>query len=488
MGAVFALYSAWYFWIPKILGLNYNKSGGITHFWVLFIGVNVTFFPQHFLGLQGMPRRISDYPDSFAGWNLVSSLGSLISVVATFIFLDVLYRQLTKGIESSRYLWLTFKFYTDMLRGLLERAYESIEWALASPPSPHSFTSLPTQSFSISPVFRKIFGHVKHNWVIIASVVFIFFTIRTIPVIMCKGVFGAYDLAHIIVVIYGFTHAIVCLFKRCYKTDYRYKNIDFIFDLALGLIIAKLVLLLSVYFGLIVLMCIPSMFPSLLPYFISLLEQFYLTQIKPFCIREPYIHTPYTPYVPGTRLRIYPRFSETIWRAYADGKMPCFWHMVFKDESIATPITFKPGSNLLEVLVRWDNFMETWRATKKNLSDEIELYDWFINSMPNDGSRYGILVEEVLNTTTIPTPLKHNLLLVLRNLNNENRFHTTLNYQSRPFKECLNSDTTLGDLKVFSTLKRECLKVKQAEHMALYHRAWQIAQTTGHDIHHPRVN
>ena len=150
MGAVFALYSAWYFWIPKILGLNYNKWGGIYHFWALFIGVNVTFFPQHFLGLQGMPRRISDYPDSFAGWNLISSLGSLISVVATFIFLDVLYRQLTKGIESSRYLWLAFKFYTDMLRGLLERAYESIEWGLISPPKPHSFTSLPAQSFSVT--------------------------------------------------------------------------------------------------------------------------------------------------------------------------------------------------------------------------------------------------------------------------------------------------------------------------------------------------
>lgn len=146
MGAVFALYSAWYFWIPKILGLDYNKLGGIIHFWALFIGVNVTFFPQHFLGLQGMPRRISDYPDSFAGWNLVSSLGSLISVIATYIFLDVLYVQLTKGKESSRYTWLTPQFYTDILRGLLERAYESIEWGLNSPPKPHSFVSLPLQS------------------------------------------------------------------------------------------------------------------------------------------------------------------------------------------------------------------------------------------------------------------------------------------------------------------------------------------------------
>ena len=73
-----------------------------------------------------------------------------LSVITTYILLDVLYRQLTKGIESSRYLWLTFKFYTDMLRGLLKRAYESIEWVFSSPPKPHSFVSLPVQSFCVS--------------------------------------------------------------------------------------------------------------------------------------------------------------------------------------------------------------------------------------------------------------------------------------------------------------------------------------------------
>ncbi len=146
MGAVFALYSAWYFWIPKILGLDYNRSLGKTHFWILFIGVNVTFFPQHFLGLQGMPRRISDYPDSFAGWNMISSFGSLISVIATWLFLHVVYMQLTLGISTSRYPWLTPQFYSDMLRALLERSYESLEWGLNSPPKPHAFVSLPVQS------------------------------------------------------------------------------------------------------------------------------------------------------------------------------------------------------------------------------------------------------------------------------------------------------------------------------------------------------
>ena len=146
MGAVFALYSAWYFWIPKILGLEYTKMSGKVHFWVLFIGVNVTFFPQHFLGLQGMPRRISDYPDAFAGWNTISSYGSLISVVATYLFLHLVYLQLVAGKAASRYPWLTLEFYTDILQGLLSRSYSSLEWALSSPPKPHAFDSLPLQS------------------------------------------------------------------------------------------------------------------------------------------------------------------------------------------------------------------------------------------------------------------------------------------------------------------------------------------------------
>ena len=116
------------------------------HFWILFIGVNVTFFPQHFLGLQGMPRRISDYPDAFAGWNLISSFGSIISVVATWLFLYIVYLQLVEGKSVSRYPWLTPQFYTDYLQSLLNRAYSSLEWCLNSPPKPHSFVSLPLQS------------------------------------------------------------------------------------------------------------------------------------------------------------------------------------------------------------------------------------------------------------------------------------------------------------------------------------------------------
>jgi len=147
MGAVFALFSAWYFWIPKILGLEYNVLLGKVHFWILFIGVNLTFFPQHFLGLQGMPRRISDYPDAFAGWNLVSSFGSIVSVVATWLFLYIVYVQLLEARITNKYPWLSPEFYSDSLQTLLNRSYGSLEWALSSPPKPHAFVSLPIQSF-----------------------------------------------------------------------------------------------------------------------------------------------------------------------------------------------------------------------------------------------------------------------------------------------------------------------------------------------------
>ena len=149
MGAVFALFSAWYFWIPKITGLNYNIMLGKVHFMILFIGVNLTFFPQHFLGLQGMPRRISDYPDAFSGWNLISSYGSLISVVATWLFLYITYIQLVEGKDSQRYPWLTPQFCSDIFQTLFNRNYISLEWGLMSPPKPHSFVSLPLQSRQI---------------------------------------------------------------------------------------------------------------------------------------------------------------------------------------------------------------------------------------------------------------------------------------------------------------------------------------------------
>jgi cytochrome c oxidase subunit 1 len=146
MGAVFAMFAGWYFWIPKMLGLNYDLTLAKIQFWLLFIGVNLTFFPQHFLGLQGMPRRIGDYPDAFAGWNLISSVGSIVSVVAAWLFLYLVYKQLVEGKAASRNPWLTPGFYTDILQANLNRSYSSLEWGLSSPPKPHAFVSLPLQS------------------------------------------------------------------------------------------------------------------------------------------------------------------------------------------------------------------------------------------------------------------------------------------------------------------------------------------------------
>lgn len=93
-----------------------------------------------------MPRRISDYPDAFAGWNQISSSGSLISVVATWLFLFVLYVQLVQGEASHRYPWLRWQFYGDLFQTLFNRNYNSLEWGLNSPPKPHAFVSLPLQS------------------------------------------------------------------------------------------------------------------------------------------------------------------------------------------------------------------------------------------------------------------------------------------------------------------------------------------------------
>jgi cytochrome c oxidase subunit 1 len=148
MGAVFALFSGWYFWIPKILGLTYNELWAKAHFWIFFIGVNVTFFPQHFLGLQGMPRRISDYPDAFTGWNIISSFGSIISVSSIVLFLHILYVQLVEGKAASRDPWKLPAVFDDIVRWKLNRVSSGLEWVLNSPPKPHAFVNLPlTSSF-----------------------------------------------------------------------------------------------------------------------------------------------------------------------------------------------------------------------------------------------------------------------------------------------------------------------------------------------------
>jgi len=94
MGAVFATFAGFYFWFYNITGRRISEELGQLHFWLFFAGVNITFFPMHFLGLSGMPRRIPDYPDAFEFWNFVSSFGSLVSIASLFVFLYALYEAL----------------------------------------------------------------------------------------------------------------------------------------------------------------------------------------------------------------------------------------------------------------------------------------------------------------------------------------------------------------------------------------------------------
>jgi len=95
MGAIFGIFAGFYFWIEKILGISYNENLGFVHFCLFFFGVNLTFFPMHFLGLAGMPRRISDYPDAFWNWNFFVSLGSSLTMISMLIFIYIVFEMIT---------------------------------------------------------------------------------------------------------------------------------------------------------------------------------------------------------------------------------------------------------------------------------------------------------------------------------------------------------------------------------------------------------
>ncbi|TNM65876.1 cytochrome c oxidase subunit I [Aliirhizobium smilacinae] len=129
LGAVFAIFAAWYYWFPKMFGYMYNETIGKLHFWVMFIGVNLVFFPQHFLGLAGMPRRYIDYPDAFAGWNYVSSVGSYISFVGVLIFLFGVWEAFAKKRVAGDNPW--------------GEGATTLEWQLSSPPPYHQWEQLP---------------------------------------------------------------------------------------------------------------------------------------------------------------------------------------------------------------------------------------------------------------------------------------------------------------------------------------------------------
>jgi cytochrome c oxidase subunit 1 len=129
LGAVFAIFAGWYYWFPKMSGYMYSEFIGKLHFWLTFISVNILFFPQHFLGLAGMPRRYVDYPDAFAGWNYVSSMGSYMSAFAVVVFLYGVFEAFRAKRAVGENPW--------------GEGATTLEWTLSSPPPFHQFETLP---------------------------------------------------------------------------------------------------------------------------------------------------------------------------------------------------------------------------------------------------------------------------------------------------------------------------------------------------------
>ena len=129
LGAVFSIFAGWYYWIGKMSGRQYPEFWGKVHFWTTFIGVNLIFFPQHFLGLAGMPRRIPDYPDAYSGWNMISSLGAYISFASTLLFVWIAFKTLRSGEKVEAAYW--------------GPQAGTLEWTVSSPPPFHAFETLP---------------------------------------------------------------------------------------------------------------------------------------------------------------------------------------------------------------------------------------------------------------------------------------------------------------------------------------------------------
>ncbi|WP_421785795.1 cytochrome c oxidase subunit I [Hyphobacterium sp.] len=129
LGAIFAIFAGFYYWIEKMSGYKYSEFLGQLHFWITFIGVNLIFFPQHFLGLQGMPRRYVDYPDAYALWNEVSSWGYVVTMVGTIIFFVMLVDVFLRRRQGAANPW--------------GEGATTLEWTLSSPPPFHQFNELP---------------------------------------------------------------------------------------------------------------------------------------------------------------------------------------------------------------------------------------------------------------------------------------------------------------------------------------------------------
>jgi cytochrome c oxidase subunit 1 len=129
LGSAFAIFAGFYYWFPKMTGYLYNEGLARVQFWLTFIGVNIVFFPQHFLGLAGMPRRYVDYPDAFALWNFVSSLGAYVSTSGVALFFVVVAEAYLRRRPAPDNPW--------------GEGATTLEWTLSSPPPFHQFSTLP---------------------------------------------------------------------------------------------------------------------------------------------------------------------------------------------------------------------------------------------------------------------------------------------------------------------------------------------------------
>ncbi len=129
LGAVFAIFAGFYYWYEKMWGVKYNEFLGATHFWLMFVGVNIVFFPMHFLGAQGMPRRYVDYPTAFAFWNRVSTDGYMITVAGIAVFVVMLVESAVRRRKAEANPW--------------GDGATTLEWTLSSPPPYHQFNDLP---------------------------------------------------------------------------------------------------------------------------------------------------------------------------------------------------------------------------------------------------------------------------------------------------------------------------------------------------------
>ncbi len=129
LGALFAMFAGFYYWIGKMSGRTYPEWLGQLHFWLTFIGVNITFFPMHFLGLQGMPRRIPDYPDAMHGWNEVATYGAMLSFAGAVLFVFIAIYTIFWGRKVEGNYW--------------GEGAETLEWTVSSPPPFHTYETLP---------------------------------------------------------------------------------------------------------------------------------------------------------------------------------------------------------------------------------------------------------------------------------------------------------------------------------------------------------